>query len=173
MEAIAQPFLAWDKISQVFLALLFLIAVICELHGLIALVCTAHHSLMIDILVLDDWVPTWGQVFEKSLKLLSELPQSWLETLLPARTMKIVRDYVSQGHEHYCPWKAHEYKRSGIYYKPFGRKEPVIIRSPEAIQELCEASELSQRAVYADVSNFSGSTSYRLTRGRYLVSSTR
>ena len=34
---------------------------------------------------------------------------------------------------------------------PFGRKEPVIIRSPDAIQELSEAAELSQRAVYADV----------------------
>lgn len=87
--------------------------------------------------------------------------------------MKIVRDYVSQGHEKYRPWKAHKDKRSGIYYKPFGRKEPVIIRSPEAIQELSEASDLSQRAVYADVSNLSGSASERLMRGRYLVSSTR
>lgn len=42
-------------------------------------------------------------------------------------------------------------KQSGIYYKPFGRREPVIIRSLEAIQELCEASQLFQRAVYADV----------------------
>ena len=42
-------------------------------------------------------------------------------------------------------------KRSGIYYKPFGRQEPVIIRSPDAIQELSEAPELSQRAVYSDV----------------------
>ena len=34
---------------------------------------------------------------------------------------------------------------------PFGRKQPVIIRSPDAIHELSEASELSQRAVYAEV----------------------
>ena len=42
-------------------------------------------------------------------------------------------------------------QQSGVYYKPFFRKEPVIVRSPEAIQELCEAPQLSQRAVYADV----------------------
>lgn len=42
-------------------------------------------------------------------------------------------------------------QRSGIYYNPFKRAEPVIIRSPDAMQELSEATELSQRAVYADV----------------------
>lgn len=42
-------------------------------------------------------------------------------------------------------------KRSGIYYKPFGRKEPVVIRNPDAMQELSESHALSQRAVYADV----------------------
>ena len=47
--------------------------------------------------------------------------------------------------------EAKEYQRSGIYYKPFGRKEPVVVRSPKAIQELCEAIQLSQRAVYSDV----------------------
>ena len=35
---------------------------------------------------------------------------------------------------------------------PWGRKEPVIIRSLDHMQELSEASELSQRAVYADAS---------------------
>ena len=42
-------------------------------------------------------------------------------------------------------------KRAGIYYKPFWRKEPVIIRNPDAMQELSESPALSQRAVYADV----------------------
>ena len=42
-------------------------------------------------------------------------------------------------------------ERHGVYYKPFGRQEPVIIRSPDAMEELSEAPELSQRAVYADV----------------------
>jgi len=42
-------------------------------------------------------------------------------------------------------------QRSGIYYNPFRRAKPVIIRSPDAMQELSEAAELSQRAVYADV----------------------
>ncbi|KAI9709132.1 MAG: hypothetical protein M1820_003578 [Bogoriella megaspora] len=40
------------------------------------------------------------------------------------------------------------------YYKPFLRDEPVVIRSPDAIQELSEASSLSQRAVYADIIGF-------------------
>ncbi|CAD6592998.1 MAG: hypothetical protein ASARMPREDX12_006647 [Alectoria sarmentosa] len=44
--------------------------------------------------------------------------------------------------------------RHGVYYKPFGRQEPVIIRSPDALEELSEASELSQRAVYADIFGF-------------------
>lgn len=44
--------------------------------------------------------------------------------------------------------------QSGIYYKPFGRKEPLVVRSPAAIQELCEAPQLSQRAVYADIFGF-------------------
>jgi len=42
-------------------------------------------------------------------------------------------------------------QRSGTYYNPFRRAKPVIIRSPDAMQELSEAAELSQRAVYADV----------------------
>lgn len=42
-------------------------------------------------------------------------------------------------------------KQSGIYYQPFGRKEPFVVRSTEAIQELCEAPQLSQAAVYGDV----------------------
>ncbi|MCJ1454854.1 hypothetical protein MMC28_005207 [Mycoblastus sanguinarius] len=50
--------------------------------------------------------------------------------------------------------KANESKQSGIYYNPFGRKEPVVVRSPKAIQELCEAPQLSQRAVYADMFGF-------------------
>lgn len=50
------------------------------------------------------------------------------------RVKKVIRDY-----------------RSGVYYKPFGRKEVVLIRSPDAMQELSEAPDLSQRAVYADV----------------------
>ncbi|MCJ1461139.1 hypothetical protein MMC28_011521 [Mycoblastus sanguinarius] len=44
--------------------------------------------------------------------------------------------------------------QSGHYYIPFARKTPVIIRSPEHIQELSEAQELSQRAVYADIFGF-------------------
>jgi hypothetical protein len=173
LEALAQPGLAWEKISQVVLAVFLFLGVIYELYGLLAPVCTAHSSLVIDISVLNDWEPTCGQIFEKALELGSKLPQSWLETLLPARTTKILRDYVSQGHDYCCSWRTHVDKRSGIYYNPFGRKEPVIIRSPEAIHELSEASDLSQRAVYADVSNFFGSASYLLTTGRYLVSSTR
>ena len=50
-----------------------------------------------------------------------------------------------------CSEKANRLKQSGIYYTPFGRKEPVLIRSVEAIQELCEAPQLSQAAVYGDV----------------------
>ena len=49
------------------------------------------------------------------------------------------------------PLGTYNRQRSGTFYMPFGRKEPVIIRSPDAIQELSEAAELSQRAVYADV----------------------
>lgn len=42
-------------------------------------------------------------------------------------------------------------KQSGVFYNPLGGKPPVIIRSPEAMQELSEAPQLSQRAVYSDV----------------------
>ncbi|KAI9690295.1 MAG: hypothetical protein M1822_009256 [Bathelium mastoideum] len=44
--------------------------------------------------------------------------------------------------------------RNRRYYKPFLRNEPVVIRSSNAIQELSEASSLSQRAVYADIFGF-------------------
>lgn len=40
---------------------------------------------------------------------------------------------------------------SGRYYIPWNRQSLVIIRSPDHMQELSEAPELSQRAVYADV----------------------
>jgi len=50
--------------------------------------------------------------------------------------------------------RANKSKRSGIYYKPFGRRESFVVRSPEEIQELCEAPQLSQRAAYADVCVF-------------------
>ena len=63
-------------------------------------------------------------------------------------------------------------KQSGIYYKPFLRREPVIIRSPDAMQELSEAPELSQRAVYADVRYPARSGCSRLTGSRYSGSST-
>ena len=43
-------------------------------------------------------------------------------------------------------------KKAGRYYIPWSRKSPIIVRSPDHMQELSEAPELSQRAVYADVS---------------------
>lgn len=41
----------------------------------------------------------------------------------------------------------------GSFINHGGRKEHVIIRNPELMQELSEAPELSQQAVYADVSS--------------------
>ncbi|KAL8700750.1 MAG: hypothetical protein Q9201_005278 [Fulgogasparrea decipioides] len=42
-------------------------------------------------------------------------------------------------------------KRSGSYYNPFKKPSFVVVRSQQAIQELCEAPQLSQRAVYSDI----------------------
>lgn len=44
------------------------------------------------------------------------------------------------------------FQRSGIFYKPFGRQHQITVREPHGIKELSEAPELSQRAVYAEVS---------------------
>ncbi|KAL9034573.1 MAG: hypothetical protein Q9180_005329 [Flavoplaca navasiana] len=50
--------------------------------------------------------------------------------------------------------------RSGVYYIPFKRASPIIIRSPEAMLELSEAPQLSQRAVYADIFGFKHTMSH-------------
>lgn len=70
-----------------------------------------------------------------AMNIFSFLPE-WASAFMSfaKRVKKVIQDY-----------------RSGVYYKPFGRKELVIIKSPDAMQELSEAPELSQRAVYADV----------------------
>lgn len=43
-------------------------------------------------------------------------------------------------------------QRSGKLYKPWGRKQPVLVRNVDHMLQLSDAPELSQRAVYADVS---------------------
>ena len=70
---------------------------------------------------------------------------------LSSHLVKVFRDFVRFEICRYMEFSVNGNKRSGIYYVPFRRHGPVIIRSPEAIQELSEAPELSQRAVYADV----------------------
>ena len=79
--------------------------------------------------------------------------QPWIVPMLSGsnRLAKIVQDFVSCV-DFTMRQSADNSKRSGVYYKPFWRKEPVVIWSLDAMQELSEAPELSQRAVYADVS---------------------
>ena len=43
---------------------------------------------------------------------------------------------------------------SGRYYKPWGDQNIVLITSLDHFRELCDAPQLSQRAVYADIFNF-------------------
>lgn len=63
-------------------------------------------------------------------------------------------------------------QRSGVYYLPFGQKDPVVIRSQDVLQELSEAPELSQRAVYADVCSNNQSHDPPLTPSRCSGAST-
>ncbi|KAG6990988.1 cytochrome P450 [Physcia stellaris] len=51
--------------------------------------------------------------------------------------------------------------QSGTYYQPFGRKTALVIRSTEAIQELCEAPQLSQAAAYGDIFGFQLTISHK------------
>lgn len=43
-------------------------------------------------------------------------------------------------------------QRKGRFYIPHLKKKPIVVRSQSHINELADAPELSQRAVYADVS---------------------
>ena len=43
---------------------------------------------------------------------------------------------------------------SGRYYKPWGSQDVVVITSVDHFRELCDAPQLSQRAVYSDIFNF-------------------
>ena len=70
----------------------------------------------------------------------------------PARVMRVGRDYENPGYRESCRLEIYERWRPGQFCVSFGRKEPIIIRSTDSIKELSEAAELSQRAVYAEMS---------------------
>ncbi|KAL8824242.1 MAG: hypothetical protein Q9191_005190 [Dirinaria sp. TL-2023a] len=81
------------------------------------------------------------------------LPLDWLQFLVQAAKdksayfVKVLQDFGSAR-------DADQPERSRQYYQPFLRREPYLVRSVEDIQELCEASELSQAAVYGDIFGF-------------------
>ncbi|KAL8871900.1 MAG: hypothetical protein Q9174_002369 [Haloplaca sp. 1 TL-2023] len=64
---------------------------------------------------------------------------------------RIYQDFVSNCQTVKVETLADRAKRSGVYYNPFQAPNCVIVRSSKAIQELCEAPHLSQKAVYSDI----------------------
>lgn len=81
----------------------------------------------------------------------------WQERLLVLcnSVLKVSSDFVSTLNFIQLSIASHACQKSRRYYVPWSRTKPVIIRSPDHMQELSEATELSQRAVYADVSTTS------------------